>query len=417
MNTLNDLRATLDHHAHDVHDDPSLARVAAVEGRARAVRRRRAAGVAVAAVLAVAGVVVASSLPAPAPQPASGPDTMTSLGWTYRVDHAEATEGDRIDMDVLAAATPQLVTWATAGEDQDVRIRMNGEESRSDAPDFGDFVWLPPGWSGQVSVIGAEAGLTVTRYALDGSVAPEGVGSGLSTFREDVAGRTLAGAAVGDPGQAEVEVPVTAEPGELWLAQVCEGLPRGYQVRVGQVGREGYLSSGSGCAEGEFDPGGSPDLGFRGQWRPGAALRIWVTRHGQPVADGELADLRLGLAAYAPAEEPKTVAGHDFARVIEHAGKVWRLQRTVTGTGAELPELTVPESGDHVVTDWVVASSRTPYAVSIDGASDDQTWISGPGASGGGPVEVGPGRRVGVDVQGDEADVVAAVLALYRRVD
>ena len=94
----------------------------------------------------------------------------------------------------------------------------NGEESRSQASDFGDFVWLPPGWSGQVSVISPEPGLTTTRYALDESVTPEGVGSGVTTFREDVAGRTLAGAALGEPGQAEVEVPVTADPGELWLA-------------------------------------------------------------------------------------------------------------------------------------------------------------------------------------------------------
>ena len=150
---------------------------------------------------------------------------------------------------------------------------------------------------------------------------------------------------------------------------------------------------------------------------PSAALRIWVTRHGQPVADGELADVRLGLAAYALADDPRTVAGHDFPQVIEHAGKVWRLERTVTGTGADLPRLTVPASGDHVVTDWVVASSRTPYAVSIDGTSDDQTWISGPGASGGGPVAAEPGQQVGLDVQGDEGAVEEAVLALYRRVD
>ena len=418
MNTLNDLRATLDHHSGDVHDDPVVARVAAVEGRARAVRRRRAAGVATAAVLAVAGVAVVSALPGPdRVEPASAPDTMTALGWTYRVDHSEATEGERIDADVLPSDVPQLVSWATSGDDQDVRIRMNGEESRSAASDFGDFVWLPPGWSGQVSVIGAEPGLTVTNYALDRSVTPEGVGEGETTFREDVAGRTLAGAAVGRPGQAEVGVPVAADPGELALAHTCEGLPPGYQVRVGLVGRQGYLSSGRDCAEDTFDPGGSPNFGLPGQWRSGAALRIWVVRRGQPVADGEIDDLRLGLAAYALADDPRTVAGHDFARVIEHAGKVWRLERTVTGTGADLPRLTVPASGDHVVTDWVVASNRTPYAVSIDGASDDQTWISGPGASGGGPVAAEPGQQVGLDVQGDEAAVEEAVLALYRRVD
>ena len=417
MNSLQDLRATLDHHAGDVHDDAAPVRVAAVAGRARAVRRRRAAGVATAAVLAVAGVAVVAALPgSDSPEPASAPDTMTALGWTYRVDETTATEGDRIDVDVLASDVPQLVSWATAGDDQDVRIRMNGEESRSQASDFGDFVWLPPGWSGQVSVISPEPGLTTTRYALDESVTPEGVGSGVTTFREDVAGRTLAGAALGEPGQAEVEVPVTADPGELWLAYTCEGLPPGHQVRIGLVGRQGYVSSGGGCAETTFDPGGSPQVGLPGQWRPGTGLRIWVVRHGRPVADGELADLRLGLGAYALADDPRTAAGHDFARVIEHAGKVWRLERTVVGTGAELPRLTVPARGDHVVTDWVVARSRTPYAVSVDGTSDEQTWFSGPGESGGGPVEVGRGQQVGLDVQGDEAAVEEAVLALYRRV-
>ena len=56
MNTLQDLRSTLDAHAAEVTDSPSAMRVAAVAGRARVVRRRRAAGIA-AAVVMVAGAV------------------------------------------------------------------------------------------------------------------------------------------------------------------------------------------------------------------------------------------------------------------------------------------------------------------------------------------------------------------------
>jgi hypothetical protein len=402
-----------------VSDDLAIARVGAVTGRARVVRRRRAAGVGTAAVVALVTAAALSALPGNRDvAPARAPDSLTSLGWTYRLADTLRTGDDRVREELERSELPRLVSWSTTGDDQQVVVRFNGETWTSELADFGDFVWVPPNFGGEMTISGA-AGLTMATYELDESVIPPGVGSGAATFREDVAGRELVGAAVGDLGQAELIVPVDAERGTLWLAHTCEGMPsRGYEVRIGVVGESGFFSSGDSCTSGSgFDPGGRPNLGTPGPWGPGASLRITVTRGGQVVPEGTLSDLRLGLAAYASSADLVVAAGHDFPRVIEHAGKVWQLDHVAEGAGAQLPRVTVPDDGQYVVANWVVASPQTPYVLSVDGSTEDQVWVSGIGASGSGARPVGSGQDLGLEIRGDEEDITQAALVLYQRVD
>lgn len=417
MNTLQDLRATLDQHASGVHDDLATSRVAAVAGRARVVRRRRAAGVGAAAVLALITAGVLSALPGQRDvAPAQAPDSFNSLGWSYRLADTVRTDDDRVGTELEQSDLPRLVSWSTAGDDQRVVVRFNNETWTSQSADFADFVWLPPNFGGEVTVSG-DAGLTMTTYELDESVSPAGVGTGPELFREDVAGLDLVGAAVGEPGQAELVVPVDAQPGAtIEIAYACQQLPKGYRIVVGVVGGPEFLSSNS-CFGTAFDPGGSLNIGLPAPWREDAALEMRVTRRGTPIADGVLPDLELGLGAYAPSAEVVVAAGHDFPRVIEHAGKVWQVDHVVEGAGAQLPRLTVPGDGQYVVTNWVAASPQTPFVVSIDGSTDGQVLMSGLEGAGSGAIPVGAGQDVGLEIRGDGVDITQAALVLYRRVD
>ncbi len=423
MNTLQDLRSTLDAHAAEVTDLAAADRVASVAGRARAVRRGRAVGVATAAALAVTAGAL-SLLPGGRDlPPTDAPDSMTSLGWRYQVSDTARAKGHRVSTDLEPSDLPRLVSWGTTGDDQSVVIqRENAEPWASDVADFGDFVWVPPGYSGRVTVSGPR-GLALATYELDESVTPAGVGEGIGVMREDVAGLRLAGAASGDPGQASLEVSLEADRGMLRLAYTCPGLPKGYTVRIGVVGERGWFSSGNDCSWGSgFDPGGSAGIGMPGRWGPGAALRMWIVRKGQVVADGEVPDLRLSLGAYALADEPLTVAGHDFAQLVEYEGKVFEAwqsseERTSPLRGPSA-SLEVPEDGDYLVDSWLVASPQTSYSLMIDGIATDGSVTSGIESSGTGPHLVRPGaREVGLTIRGLPEDVKRAALVLYRRVD
>ncbi len=420
MNTIQDLRASLGQHAGDVPDSAASARVTAVRARAGRVRRRQAGVVAASAAVVVTGVAAVSMLSGEtSPAPVDAPTTFTSLGWTYERSETDRTSGDRLEIELESSELPRLISWATAGDDQAVEVTLPGEETWvSTAADFEDFVWVPPNSSGAVTVAG-DRGLEAAVYELDGSRVPPGVGSGTSIFREDVAGYDLVGAAVGELGQADLVVPVEADRGTLWLSNLCEQLPpRGYQVRISVVGEPGGFSSGPGCADGSgFDPGGSPNVGTPGQWGPGAALRIRVTtRDGEPVADGAVPNLRLGLAAYRPVGERLIAAGHRFPSTIEYGGKVWRAMDPVVGGGSRLPRLTVPEGGQHLVSTWVAVKGQAKFTITVDGSSTGHFWATSISGSGTGNFLVGSGQDVGLEIRGAEADVVGAALVLYRRV-
>ncbi|WP_432478130.1 hypothetical protein [Nocardioides sp. GXQ0305] len=417
LHTLQDLRSTLAQHAHDVPDDTSVVRVAAVHGRARRARQQRAGAVVVGAVLAVVGVVLVPSLGERGPQPADAPDTMTSLGWSYRLASTESGDG-RVVVELGDSDTPRLVSWATPGGDQRVAVREQGVPSRtSDAADYADFTWVAPG-GGRVTVAAASGGeVDVAVYELDSSQAPPGVGEGVLTFREDVAGRSLLGAALGEPGEASLEVPVTPTDETVWLATTCADLPRGTRVHLAWADERGSFSSGACDSGSSFDPGGSAGTGFPPGRHAGqeSTLRMWLTRGGRPVVDGELPDVRIGLGAYTPVFPPVDLAAVDAEKRIEHDGREWVLEKATVARRGQVPWLGVPEEGRFVVVDGVEASGVLRYAVTADGQRvGSQTTYLGSGGGGGGPVDVAPGSRVSIRVATPTSRLDAAGLALYR---
>lgn len=343
MNTLQDLRSTLDAHAASVHDDAALARTFAVHGRARAVRRRRFAAVAVAAaVAAVAATTVPllsrGSSPVPADRLLIGkvaPATLTSLGYTY--EFVKGVEGGEKHATIRLRASdePRLVTWASEATDVGILGTAGGLHLRSSATDFDDFVYVAPGESGlwTIRARGAEAAIAV--YGLTDAPVP-GVSKDGITFRQHVGGETLVDAVIGDLGDTDLTFDVTVPDGGLRIAELCAGVPDGFVANV-EADDNGLVSSG-GCGEDTFDPGAGSssfyDPGELGEVGETVSVRAWVSRQegGDPV---ELATARFGFAVYAEAPPVTTVAGWDVPDEVEFEGHRWRYVGAETSTAGE----------------------------------------------------------------------------------
>ena len=134
MNSLSDLRSTLDAARRAVGDTEAIARLSAVHHRVAVVRRRRrAVGAAgLAAVVAVGCRRRAlTTRPDRDAQPVGpvvlgqrAPGLMTSLGYTYRAT-GESERLRRVgSADRGATSAPRLVSWTTSDPDATVRIRL-----------------------------------------------------------------------------------------------------------------------------------------------------------------------------------------------------------------------------------------------------------------------------------------------------
>lgn len=423
MNThsLDELRRTLDAHAGDVHDDAGHARTAAVHGRAAVVRRRRAAAVTVAAALAVVGAIgIPRWLADPGPDPAAAPATRTALGWSYELADTVHEDGDALTLRLGEARYPRLLSWATDGVDQEVELRAGwAGRFHSDRGDFDDHVLLPAGYSGKVRLSGPD-GLSLATYTLDTGRWPAGVGTGPRTFREEVAGYDLLGADVGEPGQATVEFDLVPRGTTTWVGYYCEQLPKGYRMHINWVGAEGSLVFGGCDGSATFDPGGSAGAGLTTGRRAGTpqALRMWVTRRGDRVPDGELPDLRLGLGAYTPSAPPTDLVGLEKPQRLEHVGHVYELVEVRRAGPAASPRLDVPEEGEFVVSNAFRGRGPVRLALTVDGTRVEGSSIFNTGGAGGTGEEVVPaGSVVRLEFGRTVDNVRASGLALYRRVD
>jgi hypothetical protein len=330
MNTLQDLRSTLDAHAAEITDSATTTRVAAVAGRARVVRRRRAAGVAVAAVLVAGAVAVpfltSDSRPMPADRELIGkiaPATLESLGYTYHF--AEGVEGGEKHAEIRLRASdePRLITWASTKPEVGVLGAYDDLHLRSRDTDFDDFILVPEGVSGSWSVRAEGAPAAIAVYEL-GDERPEGVTVDGITFRDDVAGDRLLAAQIGEVGQDEVEVEVTVPPsGQIRFTSLCQGEPRDVWLHLDFGPRYGEFGHGPSCDDPGFDPGGGGGSTSR-LGRPGEVFVVsaFLTRgEDGPRIDSD--DVRLGIAAYHVAEPAARVAGYDVPSLVEHGGHVW----------------------------------------------------------------------------------------------
>lgn len=361
MNGTDDLRSTLARHAEGVEDTGLADRAASVRGRVVAARRRRRRTVGAAG---VAGVVAAVAAVAVLPSVLTGPDpdrpmllagvevpaTMTSLGFTYEL--ADGVEGeDRLELDLSDYDGPVLVSWATAGDDDRVRLTSTSDPRTvlEQAPDFSTFRLLDAPQPRGPVVLRADGDLAAAVYTLT-EQAPDGLTVDGSTWREQVADGTLLDAEIPGPGRASSISATIPDPGQGGLVHyvACAGVPEDHVV-VESV--DGEPVSWGPCAGGgaatlprdlasDAESAGSlrPGLnGVRDDARPGGRidLDLYVAPDpglGDPVRT-DVPGVRLAQAVYETPLPVARLAGFDVPQVVEQDGHRWRYVDRAVGVG------------------------------------------------------------------------------------
>ena len=345
MSTLSDLRSTLDEHAERVADGEAVVRTAAVRHRVGVVRRRRravgAGGLAlvVATVIGVVGMQRASSTPPPVVFGVRAPDTITSLGYTYRSDGRAATFTGHGALRLTASSKPRVYSWTT---DRPSRVRLvlpSGEIWTSQQTEFTDFVQIPAGPGGKLRISVPAGRVGLASYTLT-DTAPPGYTRNGSTFRQSVDGTPLLAAAISDQGQPLLETTYVATGGEVDLRLACSGVPKGYAVNLSLNGDGRVSSSSSTCDAGDWvDPAatGSSQLRDRAAGTT-VRVRVWVSTgfgNGRVLPASAVPDLRMGIGVYGPTST-RRVGGWRLPTVVEQDGHTWGLASTVTTTDAPL---------------------------------------------------------------------------------
>ena len=386
MNTLDDLRRTLDQHAEDVADPTTVARTAAVHHRVAAARRqRRAAGAGALALVVLAGLaavlvprVASDSLPAaPVVLGERAPTTETSLGYTYRTDGSAESGTRRAAVVVKVSDQPQLYSW-TADQATGVTVHVPGDEVWDSVQlHFRDFVVVPPGASGRLTVAAPEGKVGIARYTLTDVAAPGYTRNGV-TYRDSVAGRSLLGAAVAAPGSTEATTRVVTPGGQVEFAPLCTGVPRGYDVLVTINGRPGVSG---GCADPTaFDPAGSGGytqaIGATGH---AVDVRVLLTKglKSTTPAIGDFPHLKLGIGVY-DVNPGERFGGIRVEDAVEHDGHLWTVSTAKTSQGApvRMPGMAVDTVA---VLSWETSGFvRSTFAVQGETPQTGE-FLNGPG--------------------------------------
>lgn len=396
MNTPDQLRETLTVRAREAGTREAGAReagpgdrAAEVRGRIRRARRLRAAGSVAAVAVTVGAIGMIGTLTAgpagdrsPAPADAQrtlageAPETIAGSGWTFRFDTVQESSGGMEVSHVLPPADrPRLVTWGTAGAEQEVTVLVGEGEHRwlSDQGDFEDFLVLPEEFEGPVRVSGSAPGVALAVYEIDRSGEPDGVSEHGIHYRERVGPRTLQGAAIGEIGQLEVEVDYTVPEGPVSLNLTCSGLPEDALVTISAVGSEQPWSTGP-CGGARFDAGGERGhtnmLGVPGL-EPGAraTARIWVSRDFEdptPVEPTAYPDARLSLGVYGEDQPVVALDGRRRPVAAEWWGHRFELERVADFEGPENTEA-LPGTGPWLAEPVGRSTGRYAVDAEVDG--------------------------------------------------
>lgn len=278
MNTLDDLRRTLADHSPA--DDDLAARPAAVARRVSGVRRRRAAAGALLAATVIAGggwyavagpqhddhPAITNGADTDAPATLLGhdvPETITFGGYTYEyVSGVEGRVGSTlVSTAAPAAERPLLVTWVTERTGTaEVQTSKTAFAPEAAAP-FEGRALLDAAYSTDDFIrVRAHSRPAIAIYELSATPPPGYTKDGI-TFRQQVDGRTLLTAGLGDIDQRELSVTVTL-PEEPWFAFYCASTVPfdGRQPSPWLTAEvDGWFLMGSSCGrsdERNTDPGG-----------------------------------------------------------------------------------------------------------------------------------------------------------------
>ena len=333
MNTLQDLRATLDAHAGAVHDDPVSARVAAVRGRARRVRRQRA-GAIVAGARRRRVAVVSADVVRPPTACWPGVARRAYLARLHLPLRREGVESATGTVRRSACRGPTGRDWSpgppTPGRwsstrprpDEVGRDRVRRLHVRDGAG--ADAVGPRPRRGRRARRLRAHRRPAAGHRA--GRHLPQERGRQRAARR---GGR--------QPGRRHrADLPVRPCPrATCALAEFCAGVPEGLWVNV-SINGDG-ASAGSGCDEDLFDPavGSAITLDEGDAGAPGETV---ASGSGCPAgARGTRRSTRRrvpGWRAYAVGEPAAQVAGWDMRPSWSTRGTVWQFVETVTSTRA-----------------------------------------------------------------------------------
>ena len=371
MNNLDDLRSTLEQHAHDVRPLDHTTHQTQLKGRIMGIRRRRNAvrgGVALAAVATVAAGVLLpgyfsdAGKDLVAARTALGdvaPETKEALGFRYEFAELEENPtGNSVTMDLPAEPSidtlrmPPLLTWTTSDSDAIVTVVADdGDEVlwSSRTGEFDDHVVLDTWDGGPVEVTSSEPGVAAALYAFDVDAPVPGHSAHAVTFKEPMQGSAIIASGIGAPGQARVEVPYAVNSPGVTLMAHCSGVDQPEEpdrglaaaVRVnGKVVQAGQCSDQRGALHGGYFTFDLAPHQLEG------TLSIELTRNANdntPVADGP-EELVMGVALYEPMEFVN-FRGMLDSKIQEYAGHLWEVRTVERRGSAGDVSVDVPEGG------------------------------------------------------------------------
>lgn len=399
MNTIHDLRATLDQHAEDLEDVQRHARVVAVRRRVRSARRRRSATTTVAAVaVVIAAVAAVGTLRSPATvEPAAPtvvgidvPETWSVLEFPYTLDQTATFRGDRDEV-VLggdendpARAVALFAAGlgsgsATLYSDGEPVARVLGGEGEEGAalpvPVASTETTLSVRFDGASDA--ARAGLAV--YTATDQL-PAGVSNGTAVFRQVVSGAELVEAGFSEEDSPAVTFTFRGRLDEARFASYCVAAESDLRFNL-EVDGDGPFSGS--CQRTDDRDAGTSWAAFTEE--TGAArvhtVRAYLTRGGsdEPVSSpGSV----LGAAVYRQPSERQEAAGTTVDSTTEYAGRIWRLVRVIDRHDLRLVAdrtdllLGFAAQGDMVYAGWdgELSSGRSTY---ISSPGDTATLMGG----------------------------------------
>ncbi len=391
MNSLEDLRSTLDQHAAGVDDPDRYARPVAVRERIRAVRRRRASAVvAAAAVVLVGAVATVSGLQGsdsvdPAGPTVVGidvPKTWTIDEFPYSLEETTTFAGDRDkvrltgdeddpDRAVAFYARGLGSGSATLYNDGVPVARAFGEEDAElPVPVASTDTALSVRFEGVPA--GARTGLAV--YTATGEL-PEGVDNGTAVFRQVVAGAELLTGDFSPEGQSEVSFTFRGRLDQARFATYCVTAEKGLWFNL-DIDGDGPVS-GPCEREDSRDAGASwssfPDeTGFAAVH----TVSAYLTR-GDSDERVSSPDASVGAAVYRQPVDDREVGGTSVDGTTSYGGRTWRLTRVLDRDRASIEAgatdllIGFAAQGEMVYLSWEgeLTSGRSAYVSSTRGTA------------------------------------------------
>jgi hypothetical protein len=228
--------------------------------------------------------------------------------------------------------------------------------------------------------------------SVEGVLTEDGYTQNGITYRPEVLGERLVGAAIGDPGERKVSFEMTVPRTGIRVSPVCHGVSPDHVV---EVSVDGHALTGSGCQQ---DP--DPDPGKDGNtWQHGDPLDRWGIRPGDTVTvtaaltaerkggrvDGEGAVVGVGI--YEDTRPRTELAGVEVPELIEWEGQVWELAWKYESDPGGPTMWIGRDPGDSngpALTIAAVSGLRGPakYTVLLDGEPESGGEVLGDGAAG-----------------------------------